>query len=68
MEKFSQSEKKNLQRESIWLLSNVAAGTPGQVTRLIQHSTLMGTIFKLVEKGCYFEVILCYQMCVILLQ
>ena len=39
------------------MLSNVAAGTPGQAARLIQHSTLIDTIFKIVRPGVANDVI-----------
>lgn len=47
---------KALKKESLWLISNIAAGTPGQVTRILQHPSLIDEIFALAQKDSSIEV------------
>ena len=57
------SPKKNIPKETLWMLSNIAAGTPGQAARLIQHTTLIDTVFEILRKGVAFDVMPLNQTC-----
>lgn len=43
--------KKNVKKETCWLLSNIAAGTQSQITSLVSQQYLMGKIVSLTERA-----------------